>query len=267
MSGPVSSDRDKEKIRIPGKASASQELAGLDLRQETKSGSDCSATGDAMAEEIDEGVAYLRALKQTSSPYSASAAAPAAARSAEGTFASSSVSAASGSQVKGSEKRRSPRYHCEGSVQIREQGCDVHTWATFTDISLHGCYVEAQATYPVGAVLHLKLDANGERVETKGSVRVSYPYLGMGIAFIEMSDDNRLRLRALLASVSKPFLTMGPGIASSLPAAAQLEALPQITDPVAALKALTEFFENRQMLMREDFVRVVRKSQDASAKF
>ena len=220
-----------------------------------------------MAEEIDEGVAYLRALKQTSSPFAAGAAAPAPARSADGTPASSPAAASSGSQFKGSEKRRSPRYKCEGSVQIREQGCDVHTWATFTDIGLHGCYVEAQATYPVGAILHLKLDANGERVETKGSVRVSYPYLGMGIAFTEMSDENRLRLRAMLATVSKPFLTMGPGLASSIPAGAPLEALPPIANPVAALKALTEFFENRQMLMREDFVRVVRKSQSAGDKF
>ena len=217
-----------------------------------------------MAEEIDEGVAYLRALKQTGSPYSASAA---PARSAEGTPASSPAHADSSSQVKGSEKRRSPRYKCEGSVQIREQGCDVHTWASFTDISLHGCYVEAQATYPVGAILHLKLDANGERVETKGSVRVSYPYLGMGIAFTEISDENRLRLRALLATVSRSFLTMGPGIASAIPAVAPLESLPPITDPVAALKALTEFFESRQMLMREDFVRVLRKSQSAGDKF
>jgi hypothetical protein len=213
-----------------------------------------------MAEEIDEGVAYLRALKQTSGPPSASAAAPA--RTGVGTPASSAASAGSGSQIKDAEKRRSPRYKCEGSVQIREQGCDVHTWATFTDVSLHGCYVEAQATYPVGTILHMKLDANGERVETKGSVRVSYPYLGMGIAFTEMSDENRLRLRALLSTVSKPFLTMGPGIASSMASVTPLEALPPISDPVAALKALQEFFESRQMLMREDFVRVVRKSQN-----
>ncbi|MGP0017339.1 MAG: PilZ domain-containing protein [Candidatus Sulfotelmatobacter sp.] len=217
-----------------------------------------------MAEEIDPGVAYLRALKQIS-PYSASAATPAPQTPIKDAGAGSAT-ADPGGQFKGSEKRRSPRYHCEGSVQIREEGCDVHTWAAFTDVSLNGCYVEAQATYPVGAILHMKLDANGERVETKGSVRVSYPYLGMGIAFTEMSDENRLRLRALLATVSRSFLTMGPGIASSLPSLAPLDALPSITDPSAALKALTEFFESRQMLMREDFLRVVRKSQDACGK-
>jgi hypothetical protein len=219
-----------------------------------------------MAEEIDPGVAYLRALKQTSSPYSASAAVPAPQRRAEDHPESSVATTGPGGQFKGSEKRRSPRYHCEGSVHIREDGHDVHTWASFTDINLHGCYVEAQATYPVGTILHMKLDANGERVEAKGCVRVSYPYLGMGIAFTEMSNENRLRLRALLATVSRSFLIMGPGIASSLPSLAPLEALPSITDPAAALKALTEFFESRQMLMREDFLRVIRKSQDPGGK-
>jgi hypothetical protein len=66
---------------------------------------------------------------------------------------------------------------------MRELTCDAHTWETFTDISLHGCYVEAQATYPVGTVLQIKLEANGVKVEITGNVRVSYPYLGMGIAF------------------------------------------------------------------------------------
>ena len=122
-----------------------------------------------------------------------------------------------GDQFKGAEKRRSPRYKCEGSVELREEGCDVRTWATFTDISLHGCYVEAQATYPANTQLHMKLDANGVRVETKGSVRVSYPYLGMGIAFVEMSEENLTRLRSLLATVSRTII-VGPGMASSLPA-------------------------------------------------
>ncbi len=150
-----------------------------------------------MAHEIDEGVAYLRSLKQ-SSPLSAAAAAPARYSSTAGGDA--------GDQFKGAEKRRSPRYKCEGSAELREEGCDVRTWATFSDISLHGCYVEAQATYPANTQLHMKLDANGVRVETKGSVRVSYPYLGMGIAFADMSEENVARLRTLLATVSRTII-------------------------------------------------------------
>ena len=215
-----------------------------------------------MAEETNEGVAYLRALKQSVSPLAATAAAPAQETGSEEHPGSGATVAEAGEGFKGAERRRSPRYKCEGSAELREDGCDVRTWATFSDISLHGCCVEAQATYPVGTALHMKLEANGVRLETKGSVRVSYPYLGMGLAFVDMSAENHARLRELLATIARPTVIMGPGMASSLPARGPLDAVPQIADPRAALQALTEFFESRQMLMREDFLRILRQSQD-----
>ena len=199
-----------------------------------------------MAEEINDSVAYLKALKQPVAPPTERHPGP---------------NNAVDEQYQGTEKRRSRRYKCEGSVQIRQEGRDVNTWASFTDISLHGCYVEAQATYPAGTQLHLKLEANGVRIETKGTVRVNYPYLGMGIAFVDMSEENQAHLRQMLATITHACVIMGPGIASSLPATGPLNAVPLITDPGAAVQALIEFFESRQMLMREDFLRIVRKSQ------
>lgn len=207
-----------------------------------------------MAEESNDGIAYLMALKHAAEP-----------QAPPGEAHSSPISPAAqaGGRFEGAEKRRSPRYKCEGSAQIREEGQEVHTWATFTDVSLHGCYVEAQATYPAGTILHLKLEANGIRVESRGNVRVNYPYLGMGIAFVDMSEENQTHLRQLLATISRPCVIMGPGIASSLPANAPLEAVPLISDPAVAVRALVDFFESRQMLMREDFLRILRKSQNA----
>lgn len=213
-----------------------------------------------MAEETNESVAYLRALKQSAGPPAASAAAPAR------EITPSNAVAPSSEKFQGAEKRRSLRYKCQGSAEIREEGCEVRTWATFTDISLHGCYVEAQATYPSGTVLHMKLDANGVRVETKGSVRMSYPYLGMGIAFVEISDENRERLKELLGRISRPSVILGPGVTPSVPTCGPLDALPSISDPGVALRALTEFFETRHMLTREDFLRILKKSQDTPAK-
>ena len=37
--------------------------------------------------------------------------------------------------------------------------------------------------------------------------------------------------------------------------------MPRIADPEAALQKLTEFFESRQMLMREDFLRILRRAR------
>ncbi len=203
-----------------------------------------------MADESNTGISYLLALRQASSPQAAAAAAP----------AEQPVSAPT-EQFQGAEKRRSPRYKCEGSAEMREDGCEVRTWATFTDVSLHGCYVEAQATYPVGTNLQIKLQANGIRVEIRGSVRVNYPYLGMGIAFIDMDEENRSKLKELLGTLSHPAVIMGPGIVSSLPSAAPMEAVPVIADPAAAVQKLITFFESHHMMTRDDFLKALKQSQ------
>lgn len=202
--------------------------------------------GNVPAEEND-GIAYLMALKR-------SAVAP----TQDSTSSREPASPEAASHV---DRRRSPRYKCEGSAEIREMGCDVRTWATFTDISFLGCYVEAQATYPTGTVLQLKLSVNGFKVEATGNVRVSYPYLGMGIAFVDMTEETRAQLRQLLASIAPGSVIMGPGIASSIPAPSSLEGLPPITNPQGALQAVLDFFNDRQLLMREDFLRLIRQSQ------
>jgi hypothetical protein len=101
------------------------------------------------------------------------------------------------------DKRKSPRYRCQGSAHIREIDTGVAIWTTFTDISLHGCYVEATTTYPLGVMLGLKLEANGYRIEATGEVRVAYPSLGMGISFTNISEEDRERLRSLVRSISQ----------------------------------------------------------------
>jgi len=106
----------------------------------------------------------------------------------------------------------------------------------------------------------MKLDANGIRLETKGKVRVSYPYLGMGIAFEEMANENACHLKQLLTSLSRSRVIMGPGVTSPHPSTGPIESLPAITDPEAAVRARIEFFEIHLILMRDDFVKLLKKS-------
>jgi hypothetical protein len=219
-----------------------------------------------MAQETNDGAAYLAALKQSANPQAAGGGAPGQGTTPEIPGGSGAMPGKATQQCyKGPERRRSPRYTCEGSAEIRAAGTDVRTWVTLSDISLHGCYVEAQATYPVETVLEMKLEVNGFKVETEGKVRVSYPYLGMGIAFAEMPEENRGRLKELLGSISRPTVILGPRIASALPADAPATSVPLISDPLAAIQALIEFFEVRQMLVRDDFLRILRTSQSRKA--
>jgi hypothetical protein len=210
-----------------------------------------------MADEEDAGAAYLAALKQSSPPRAAGAA-PARSLVAPRSPETRPVGA---NPTRSSDKRRSPRYRCQGSAHINEIDKAVAIWTTFTDISLHGCYVEATTTYRVGVKLGLKLEANGFRVETIGEVRVSYPHLGMGISFSQMSDEDRERLRELVRSISRPSVILGARVAMPTPSTLRPEGSPHVANPGAALQAMVNFFEDRHMMGREEFLRILRKEQ------
>ena len=221
-----------------------------------------------MSDEANAGAAYLAALKK-STPQAA-AAATARAPILPSPSLNKGIGAPANTISPVDEKRKSPRYRCQGSARLREIVSGVSTWATFTDISLHGCYVEAMATFRVGAKLGLTMEVNGFRVECNGEAKVVYPNLGMGISFTTMSDADRERLRELLRSLSRPSVILGarPEInAAPVPEAEGLS-MPAnsptpVTNPAAALQAVMNFFEERHILSREEFFRILRKSQSS----
>ena len=193
---------------------------------------------------------YLRALKRDRENPSqvgtvcAGAAAPA---TAEGT------------SVLAEEKRRSPRYKCEGGAEFRSEGTgDVRTWARLTEISRNGCYVEMHATSPVNTPVGMLLDVNGVRVRVRGAVRASYPVLGMGIGFTDISHEDQAKLDGLLLQLSS-----GAPIPASetQPTPGNRHALLMVMDPGAALNALAKFFETNQALSREEFSDLIGRSQ------
>jgi PilZ domain len=159
------------------------------------------------------------------------------------------------------KRRQSPRYKCEGSAEFRVGGSDVRTWGTFTDISLGGCYVEMTATYPVGAKVDMGLELNGVRAQVRGEVRVSYPCLGMGIAFREVSEEDRVRLQAMVRSLRPA--ARSAHVAPAVDTTSASSSLPIIVNVGAALQALVDFFEAHTLLTKEEFVQVLRKSHGA----
>jgi len=157
------------------------------------------------------------------------------------------------------ERRRSPRYKCEGSAEFRVGGSDVRTWGTFTDISMNGCYVEMTATFPVGSIVDLGLELKGLRARVSGEVRVSYPLLGMGIAFRDVSAEDQLGLEEMIEQLNPLRAVKRNAEPEEMKPVGT--AMPVVLDPAAALRALTEFFETRGLLTKEEFVRVLRRSQ------
>jgi PilZ domain-containing protein len=228
-----------------------------------------------MPDENDAGAAYLAALKR-STVGPATGVAARASDSAAPPVPGVEKGVSLGRTGPVAEKRKSPRYRCQGSAQLREISSGAAMWATFSDISLHGCYMEAAAGYPVGSGLALTIEVNGFRVQATGEVRVSYPGLGMGISFTKVSDEDRERLRALVRSLSQPSAIVGARVAEGLSPSQQTNAVPGSANPCsanpgsanpgsanpgAALQAITKFFEDRHVLGREEFLRILRKTQ------
>lgn len=157
------------------------------------------------------------------------------------------------------ERRRNPRYKCEGSATFRVEGTNVRTWGTFTDLSCSGCYVELKATFPAGAIIDLELELNGVRAQAKGEVRVSYPFLGMGVAFRDLTTENRMQIQAMIESILPAALKRS--VVAEPETAVHPASMPIILTPAAALQALADFFDGHTLLSKDEFIRLLRKSQ------
>jgi len=157
------------------------------------------------------------------------------------------------------ERRRSPRLKCAGSAEFRPEGSDVRMWGTLTDISLHGCYVEMNNTFPVETRVNLSLEALGIRVRLRATVRVSYPFLGMGMCFTEIEPGQQLQLEQLLAALSGQSSLTTPASATSLVA----NSAPSLTDVDAKtlLNELRQFFGSNHLLSREEFYEITKRAR------
>jgi hypothetical protein len=187
----------------------------------------------------DNSVNYLRRLKQQTEADNASTTPTPGSAPGNGTASKK-------------ERRRSPRYKCAGSVELTQEGSGVRMWGTLTDISLRGCYVEMSTTFPVDTKVDLVLDALGFRLRAHGIVRISYPFLGMGILLRDIDPEQRLLLEKLLATLASATTVANPLVSPEKSAAEAVDA----AEPITLLNEIRRFFEKNGALSREEFFRI-----------
>lgn len=190
----------------------------------------------------EDGANYLRRMKAEAN----------AAGAVSGTPVSASIS---GATYGGKERRRSPRFRCTGSVEFKAEGSDVRMWGTLTDVSLHGCYVEMSTTFPVGTKVEITLESLGIRVRAHGTIRVSYPFLGMGICLSNLEPAQQTQLEQLLSAIVGQNAGTDPALATGSAA----QNLSTAIEPGAFLEEMRRFFVNHQLLSREEFLRIAQR--------
>ena len=198
-----------------------------------------------------QGSSYLRQLKRSTDETGANIAPPPGAN----------IPATREGAPAGKERRRSVRYRCSGSVEFRAEGSDVRMWGTLTDLSLQGCYVEMNTTFPVETRVDLTLESMGIRMRVQGTVRVSYPFLGMGIMFTNISPEQQTQLGQALSALAgqsslaapDPVATAAKSVESTLSAAVSG------AEPRTVLDEVCQFFAGNRLLSREEFLLIAKR--------
>ena len=183
------------------------------------------------------------------------------ANSAEANPGIATIPTEDSSRIATLERRRDVRYKCNGNAEFHTEGIDVRTRAAaVSDISRSGCYVELQATSQVNTSVDMLITVNEIGVRVKGVVRTSYPLLGMGISFTEISKEAQVQLEELILSCSGGSSPLASATNAAEPVAAVPDLL-MIMNAGAALNALARFFQNNQTLTRAEFSLLVSESQ------
>ncbi|UCD59055.1 MAG: hypothetical protein JSV16_08155, partial [Candidatus Hydrogenedentota bacterium] len=68
-----------------------------------------------------------------------------------------------------------------------------------------GCYITTPDPLPVGSQLDFLLQVGERQLRTKGVVLYLHPSKGMGVAFTQTRDENRIFLGELLTSLAGSF--------------------------------------------------------------
>ncbi|MGO9405430.1 MAG: PilZ domain-containing protein [Terriglobales bacterium] len=191
-----------------------------------------------------DGVTYLRRLKEPVAEGGPGSA-------ARGNGKTAAVTAGPGFK----DRRESPRLRCSGSVEFRTWGSDVRMWGTLTDISLNGCYVEMNSTFPVDTKVDLVLKSFGIRIHVAGTVRAAYPSLGMGIRFVDIELSEQLQLKQLLAALSGRSTTWAGKPAEET----EMKETLGTGDPKTIVGEIVGFFQNNQLLSRAEFYQIAKR--------
>jgi len=97
------------------------------------------------------------------------------------------------------ERRSFPRvvYFTEALLEGMDAG---RTDVRITDISPAGVFVDTREVVPIGTVTRLVFPLGARRFDVKVQVRYAIPSIGMGLAFTDLSADDKLAIETFVAN-------------------------------------------------------------------
>jgi len=132
------------------------------------------------------------------------------------------------------EKRWHTRFECTGGASVRADGSGFPVHGQVKDIAQGGVYVETTTPLTANTEVYVKMNVEDIQIESAGVVRTSYPMVGMGISFQNISAENQEQVDRIIqyirAKATSPKNVTEPAFAPNqpkpIPAGLQLDAYP-----------------------------------------
>jgi len=167
------------------------------------------------------------------------------------------------------DRRRSPRYPCSAAVRFLKQGDALPTTARVSDISLGGCYIENMSPLQVASKIDLSIAIGPCEVAAAAVVKTSFPNMGNGVEFINLTAQYRQNLEQAIALLSGeaapaaiPTLPAQPNISHAPAPAAAPAHSPQSNAGEISLtsrfQALLELLAEKNLLSRDDITKLLK---------
>jgi hypothetical protein len=87
------------------------------------------------------------------------------------------------------------------SAEVTELGSGAILSARTSELAVGGCYIDALNPFPKGTLVGLRILRDQGAFETKAKVVYCDPRFGMGLAFTEMTPEQRSLLEAWLVEI------------------------------------------------------------------
>jgi hypothetical protein len=164
------------------------------------------------------------------------------------------------------ERRKSQRFAISATAEAQELRTRTRLSGRASDLGIGGCYVDTVSPFPVGTLLTIKLVSGNRSVAANATVASAPVGMGMGLAFTEISADQKENLSAWLRELNGE---SSPDQAPSEPTRAPVEEAP-IRETIAAARStgLSDALQELILLLgmkgvlSEDQVERLRKKMD-----
>jgi len=103
----------------------------------------------------------------------------------------------------GTERRKYPRLKSVNSIELHPHGDDAPIWGKASDLSLGGCFIEMPIPLKEGTKLKLVLWIKETKLRVTAKVASSRPGFGIGVQFTEISEEEIVRLKDYLKSMTR----------------------------------------------------------------